>query len=140
MVHALEQVHRMLRPGGLLVDVHDLPAPSIIGVHASGTVVISGWLTDKVDYEDERHALNSIARIVTEGYFLLEDERDFRYSVYADNLTELRAYLEEWWETAVLADQTAQKIEESLRQASGPAKIVIRVPTRMIRLRAAGQV
>jgi hypothetical protein len=137
MVHALKIAHSMLKPEGLLINVHNLPVPHIIEVRAAGTVIKAGWLTDNTDFESERSALDALAGVVSEGIFLLEDERDFSFNVHADDLHELQEWLAEWWETAVLPDKTIQRVEDILRQAGQTANVVLKVPTRMIRLRYA---
>jgi hypothetical protein len=43
----------------------------------------------------------------------------------------------EWWSTAILPDNVIQRIEELYREASQPARIVLGLRVRMIKLRAA---
>jgi hypothetical protein len=98
---------------------------------------MAGWIIDSTDFENERLAFNALARVVSEGYFLLEDERDFVFKVYADDVQELQEWLAEWWETAVLPDNTIQRVEDILRQVGQAGNVVLKVPTRMTKLRAA---
>lgn len=56
MVHALEEIKRLLRPDASLIDIHPLREAPIIQVHSAGGVVFaepsSGY-----DYDDDlRHA------------------------------------------------------------------------------------
>jgi hypothetical protein len=90
-----------------------------------------------MDFENSRFALNALAQVATEGDFLLEDERDFSYNVHADDVQELQEWLSYWWETAVLSENTIQRVDDILRQAGQAASVVLRVPTRMTKLRAA---
>jgi hypothetical protein len=136
MVHALKQAHSMMQPEGLLINVHNIPVPHVIEVHSDLTVIMAGWLIDSTDYDEERFAFNALAQVVSEGYFLLENERDFSFNVYVDDVQELQEWLAEWWETAVLPNKTIQRVEDILRQVGQAANVVLKVPTRMTKLKA----
>jgi phosphoglycerate-specific signal transduction histidine kinase len=138
MVHALQQTYRILQPNGLLINIHDLPAPHVIEVLSAGTVHKIGWLRDSEDFENEISALNALARVVEDGYFDLEDERDFGYKIYVDDLTELQEYLLEFWETAILPDGIIQRLEERIQEAGPSTNIVLALQARMAKLRARG--
>jgi hypothetical protein len=136
MVHALQHAHNLLQPEGLLINVHDLPIPHVIEVHSAETVIKAGWLMDRADFEDERAALNALEHVVSEGHFLLQDEQDFGFNVYVDDVQEFQQGLAEEWESAVLSDKTIQRLEDIFVQAGEEAKVVLKVPTRMTRLKA----
>jgi len=137
MVHALVQTHGILQPDGILISVHDLPNPHIVEVHFSGIVMEAGRLLDRVNYEDERLAFEALARVASDGLFLLEDEREFDFNIHAGNLGELQQLLAEEWETAILPDETVERVEDILRRVNQECKVVLRVPTRMTKLRIA---
>ena len=137
MVHALKQVHRILRPDGQLVDVHNLPVPHRIEVYSHGNATRAGWLLDRTDFENERFALNAITQVVSEGLFLLEDEQDFDFDIHTDNVPELQKWLADGWESAVIPERTIQRVESLLTGAVQSTRIVLRVQTRMITLRVA---
>jgi hypothetical protein len=115
--------HRLLHPNGLLINVHDLPTPHVIEVHSPETVHKVGWLLDKEDFDSTRSALNALAQVVADRYFILEDERDFGYNIYVDDLNELREWLAEWWASAILADRIIQRLEELIRDLGQSARI-----------------
>jgi len=94
-------------------------------------------LVDGEDYKSERLALNAITQVVSEGLFLLEDEQDFDFNVYADDLPELRMWLADGWKSAVLPERTLQRLEDLLTEAPQSARIVLKVQTRMICLSVA---
>ncbi len=136
MVHALTLAHSLLAPGGLLLNVHDLPIPHVIEVHAGGKEIKAGWLMDSSDFNDEREALNALSEVVEMGQYVLEDEREFDFKVHADNLAELQDMLAEGWQSAVLPKATIKRVNWILGEASGGTAVVLVVPTRMTRLRA----
>ena len=135
MVHALVQIHGILQPDGILINVHDLPNPHLVEVHTAGKVIEAGRLSDSVDYKDERFAFEALARVVSDGLFLLEDEQDFDFNIHAGNLGELQQLLAEEWETAILPDETVERVEDILRKVNQEYEVVLRVPTRMTKLR-----
>ncbi len=136
MVHALKHVHRILRHDGMLVNVHDLPIPHLIEVHSVGPAFKVGWLMDRADFENERSAFNALAQVVADGYYILEDERDFIFNVHVDDLNKVQEGLAVRWESAVLTDRTIQRVEELFRKAGQLAKVVLLMPARMTKLRA----
>jgi hypothetical protein len=137
MVHALGQTHRLLQPDGLLVNVHDLPVPHLIEVHSSETAHKVGWLMDEDDFESERSSFNALAQVVADGYFILEDERNFGYNIYVDDLDELQEWLAEWWSSAILPDKIIRRLAELTRDPAQSATIVLALQARMLKLRAA---
>jgi hypothetical protein len=136
MVHALKQTHRILRPNGFLINIHDLPAPQVIEVHKHDAINKVGWLLDREDMDSTRSALNALAQVVTDGDFLLEDERDFAYNIYADGLPELQEWLAKWWSSAILSDRIIRQLKERMRDASQSTRIVLALRARMTKLRA----
>ncbi len=137
MVHALQLTHRILHPNGLLINVQDLPTPHVIEVRSPETVNKVGWLLDREDFENTRSALNALAQVVADRYFILEDERDLGYKIYVDDLPELQEWLDEWWASAMLTDRIIQRLEELLRDPGQSARIVLALRARMTKLRVA---
>jgi len=137
MVHALQLTRRLLQPNGSLITVHDLPTPHVIEVHSRGKASKVGWLLDRDNFENSRSALNSLARVVSDGDFDLEDERDFDYKIYVDDLIELQKWLSGWWSSAILTDGVISRIEGLTRNAGQTARIVLALRARMTKLRAA---
>jgi hypothetical protein len=137
MVHALEQVHSMLHREGLLVNVHDLPVPHTIEVYSPGAAIQAGWLTDKTDFEYERLASSALARVVADGLFNLEDERIFDFNIQATDFNELKEWLADWWESAILPERTSRRVEGVFQEAREGARIVIVSPARMTKLSVA---
>jgi hypothetical protein len=136
MVHALLHLHRILHPNGLLINVHNLPTPHVIAVHSPATVSKVGWLMDREDFASERSAFNALAQVVADRYFMLEDERDFGYNIYVDDLDELQVWLAEWWSSAYLPGKIIQRLEERVRDAGQSARIVLALQARMTKLSA----
>jgi hypothetical protein len=90
MVHALEEIHRLLRPNGTLIEIHPaLEAPSVI-VRSDGTTPFVER-DPAFDYEmDLRQAEVAVATVADCGLFVLEDDRHFDLMTHAASVSELR--------------------------------------------------
>jgi SAM-dependent methyltransferase len=90
MVHALEEIHRLLRPTGTLIEIHPaLEIPSA-KVRSNGELVFSER-DPGFDYgEDLQHAEDAVAAIVERGVFVLEESRRFELGTHASSVKELR--------------------------------------------------
>jgi hypothetical protein len=143
MVHALEEIHRLLRTNGSVIEIHPaLEAPSVI--------VRSDGMTPFVepdpgfDYEmDLRQTERAVSTVVDRGLFVLEDDRRFDLMTHAASVSELRHHFavtgaydpEETDETlARQQDEMYARAQEALDGASGLSELIYREPARMSRL------
>ncbi len=136
MVHALNLGRGLLKPGGLLVNVNNLPVPAAIEVHTDQGRITAGWILDKTEFESERSAFGALAEVVSQGSFTLKDERDFIFHIHSVDFGELRIYLSEWWESAVLPEKTSRRVEKIIKECAYVSDIVLKVPTRMSALKS----
>ena len=134
MVHALEKIHRLLKPDGILIDIHPPPEPSSIDVRVDDRTHAAGWLHETDDYGDYEAADEALAAIVARGLFVIERRGIFSFLTYADTLAELRTYLTEEWEDARIDDVTAARIEELMTAPDRDKEIILREPVRIARL------
>jgi len=137
MVHALKLTHSIIKPGGRLINVHDLPIPHVIEVHTPAAAYKVGWLLNKEDMEDTRSALYALAQVVADHDFILEDERNFIYNITAGDLKELQDWLAESWSSATIPDRTIYQLEELTIDVGHLSRIVLSMQTRMTLLKAA---
>jgi hypothetical protein len=90
MVHALEEIHRLLRPRGSLIEIHPaLEFPFLQVVSNAET----RYREDDpgFDYEDDlRAAERAVATVVDRGLFVLEERRRFELRTHASSVQELR--------------------------------------------------
>src|SRR4026207_1312423 len=90
MVHALEEIHRVTRPAGTLIEIHPALEFPFLEVRSNEEVFFSendpGFDWD----EDSRHAEGSLASVVRRGLFVREERRRFELRIHASSLDELR--------------------------------------------------
>jgi hypothetical protein len=143
MVHALEELHRMLTPEGTLIEIHPaVDAPPFVEVWSDGEHPFSEP-DPAFDYEDDlRHAEHAVGSVVDRGMWDLERRRRFELRTYAGSVEELRdhwalvgAYDPEEPEETLLRrrDEMYARAHEVLKRAPG-AEIVYIEPATMSRL------
>ena len=148
MVHALEEIHRLLKPAGTLIEIHPSPeVPPLVEVRSNGRL---SFAEDDpgFDYaEDLRQAEAAVASVVDQGMFVLEDRRRFELRTYADSVKELRDHWEvagayspeEKEETLVhLRDDMYERANAVMEEAARPSEIVYVEPATISRLAPSG--
>jgi len=135
MVHALEKIQRLLKPDGILIDIHPPPEPSSIEVRIRGEAIPAGWLHESDDYAEYEDADDALARVVRSGLFVVERGGAFDLVTHADTLAELRAYVAEEWEEARIDDITAMRAEDLLSTPERDKEVILRESVRIARLR-----
>jgi hypothetical protein len=131
MVHALEEIHRLLSPGGLLVDIHPVPEMTLIRVYDHGEVLFEERLVDTGD-EDIIQAERALAEVVDRGLFVVGRSNEFDFQTYASSSGELQNYLEMMNafantprdEAAALREQElAARVDKVLRKSGVGAEV-----------------
>jgi hypothetical protein len=139
IVHALEEIYRLLGPGGILIDIHPTMAPTLIEVHHGGTITFSAPVPDQ-SFQYIQYADEAIAVVIKDGLFTIEEDIEFEWRTYASSVDELRdyiiqesGYVEEPGEE-VIALQNAKFIErvQGAMLAAGKGSEVARLYTARI--------
>jgi SAM-dependent methyltransferase len=142
MVHALEEIHRLLRPDGVLIDIHPAREAPLVEVHADGRIVVTETYP-RAHGDDLVQAEEALSESVRTGVFAEEAVRAFEFMTYGSSVAELRAFFEEAgaYDASPIDDQVASRrdamyarVEEVRRRTGKRAKIGFREPTRMSRL------
>jgi hypothetical protein len=132
MVDALRRVHRLLRPGGAVIDLH--PSARVPTVEVDGAVV------GPVDAADAplRHAAAGVALAgaIDERLFGIERSLEFEFFTYGDSIDELREYIEDNWRAAKIDDAVVARARQATRAAPAarPRVREIVYATRLVRL------
>jgi hypothetical protein len=90
MVHALEEIHRMLKPAGVLIDIHPVAESSPVQIHQAGKIDLVGHLSVPQWCTDYEQADIALAESVRRGLFAVEREGRFDSISYYDSAAELR--------------------------------------------------
>ncbi len=147
MVHALEEIHRLLKPAGALIEIHPaVDAPPFVEVRSNGRLSFSE--DDPIfDYEDDlRYADAAVATVLDRGVFVLDDRRRLELRTYAASVKEMRDHWafvgaydpEEPEETLVrLRDEMYARAQAVIERTSG-GELVYVEPATMSRLTPSG--
>jgi hypothetical protein len=111
MVHALEEIHRIVRSNGVLIEIHPIPEAPTIEIRSAGDLVLSED-DPSYDYEDDLlHAERAVSEVARRGRFSIGVSHDFDFATHASSIDELRAY----WDVQGAYDP-AEKDEAVLRR------------------------
>ena len=121
MVHALEEIHRLLKPTGILIEIHPAIAPPpYVQVASTGNVSFSEE-DPGYDYDDDlRHAEAAVATAVDRGMFVPGDRRRFELRTHGASVEELRDYwtVYDAYDPEVKEESVARRRDEMYARAS----------------------
>jgi hypothetical protein len=112
MVHALEMVSDLLKPGGRLIDIHPSGQPPPIELLCGANRILLGYLQETDNFIEYAQANAALAQAVDNGWFSLESQAYFTSCTWADSVAELWEFLAQTWSDAVLPDETAARSAE----------------------------
>jgi hypothetical protein len=95
MVHALEEIHRLLNPSGFLIDIHPVAEPSPVEIHWNGNIEPVGQLEVRQWCVDFEQADKALTEIVQRGQFTVEQKGMFDTLTYYDSADEMGTALKE---------------------------------------------
>jgi len=110
MVHALEEIWRLLKPGGMLVDIHPVMGWSDIIIKRGGNIIYSRPSPENY-WEEISTAENALDLVLKRGLFIKEDWEEFDFLSYADTVEEFRTFME-----SIGAIKKNTEEEQKLRQ------------------------
>jgi hypothetical protein len=146
MVHALEEIHRLLKPNGALIDIHPVSEPSPIEIHQAGKVDLVGQLSVRQWCFEFEQADIALAEIIQRGMFTVERNALFdlptHYASAAELGTDLKESVEIFARDAQAAIEPLPHVEaltvradELMRAAVSGAELIVHERTHISRLR-----
>jgi len=91
MVHALREAHRVLVPGGIVVDLRPAPVHRRVAITRAGRESRVGTMRERFD---EDHAADrAVSHAVREGWFALERRMRFGCRRVMDTVAEFREWV-----------------------------------------------
>jgi hypothetical protein len=126
MVHALETVHSLIKPGGLLLDIHPGPDKAWVEVRVNGKDYFLDVVEETDNYIEYQQANEALAEIVKRGLFSVEETGKFIFIIHAGSMDEMREFLSSNWKDAILNDSLDGKAREYFSKAAESFEILIR--------------
>ena len=130
MVHALEQIHDLLKPEGHLIDIHPSGEPAEFVRLLDEWERLFGYLQETDDYIEYRQADEALETAVSRGLFLVEKSGEFDFHTYADSFDSLKTFLDENWSDAVIPDEVIAEAHE-LDKEHGRRTVFLREKTKI---------
>jgi len=118
MVHALEEIHRLVKPTGILIDIHPVAEASPIKIRQGEKIELVRDLSVRQWCSDYQHADEALTEIKQRGLFMIEREGIFNSLTYYDSAAEMRT---DWKAAIDKFARDAQSIDESVPHAEAMA-------------------
>jgi 2-polyprenyl-3-methyl-5-hydroxy-6-metoxy-1,4-benzoquinol methylase len=126
MVHALETIHTLIKPGGVLLDIHPRQDKAWVEAQVNGKEYFLDVLEETDDYIEYKQANEALAQVVENGQFAMEETGKFIFIIHADSMEEMRSFLVENWKDAILNKSLDDKAREYFSKAADSFEILIR--------------
>lgn len=144
MVHALEEVQRLLKSDGRLIDIQPLMQVPLLKLYLANSAVFVEP-DPSYDYEEDmRRADAALAKVIQRGLFVIEERREFDFLTHGSSAQELLTF----WGKASADDDISQdaaghriraayaRVEE-IRQAAGQGvEVALHERARVLRLKS----
>lgn len=135
MVHALQRIWYLLKPNGLLIDIHPTNELATLTVRVGQQFMPAGWIYEWDDYIEYEWADNALQRALNVKWFELERRSEFSFVWYTDSMEELRSYLTEEWRDALIDEVTFMRAQELLGTPDRDKEVIVREAIKIARYR-----
>ena len=129
MVHALQEARRVLKPGGILIELRPAPIHRRVWITSGGGDQLLGAMSEVLD--DDRAANQAVAEVLRSGLFTREWRIQFPCDRVMNNVEDFAKFLETF---AALGkklpshDILIRRLESAYRSTRGRKRIVVRAP------------
>ena len=129
MVHALHEIHRVLAPNGILIDLRPLLDEWPLEVVTTSERKKTGRAVDLAEpLSDDKAANQAVSEIEKRGWFVREREETFPFNYYWDTPKEMREYLDETWDDVIrVENETWEKLKSLWAVANADARVRIQL-------------
>ena len=147
MVHALEEIHRLMKPDGMLINIHPVSEGYFIKV-IQGESVLFAERKRETCSEDVIRAEEAIAQVVEHTIFAVDLDTEFDFLTYASSVPDLRTYWEEQTAFDDRPDDEAvvereeklfTQVEEIMQRSGEGTQVAIHETVRIMRLKPLGR-
>lgn len=132
MVHALEEIRRVLVPDGILIDLRPVLDRWPIEVASARESLQTGRMRDfSRGLADDEAANRAMAKAEQNGWFRRNHEEFFPYRYSWDSAGEMQQWIEDEWEGFIEVDEETWKTTRSA-WALGDADSRVQVSVKML--------
>ena len=146
MVHALEEIHRVLKPSGRLIDIHPAAISPRIDIKDNEKINVAGYLYVHQWFIDFQYADNALTEIIERGLFITEQEDIFDVPIHYASVAEIQTALMKELDYFARDAQSVvegipnievliSKADELMQHADHTAQLIAHEPTHISRLK-----
>ena len=141
MVHALDQIRRVLVNGGILIDLRPIFDGWPVEVVSALDIRETGRIHDlPPGMADDEAANQSIAQAEQDGWFIRQAEDFFPFVYSWDTPSEMEEWIVTEWEDFIELDEETKKATRSAwASADADARVQVKVKMLITRWKAAAQ-
>ncbi|MEE8519437.1 MAG: hypothetical protein V3S98_09975 [Dehalococcoidia bacterium] len=126
IVDALRKFHRLLRPGGTLLDAHPTTvSPSLEVVASNGKHPLGDLVYADTFVSTIANAKDALSKLVAEGLFVREQAAEYEAAIHLDSYPIWETYWEEQGSYYVEPDDDTLKAIQEL-MGTGEAELVLK--------------
>lgn len=132
MVHALGEIHRVLVPNGILIDLRPLADSWLIEVFSARETWETGYVTDlPLGLEDDEASNQATRDAEAKGWFRRENETFFPLHYVWDTASEMEKWIDEEWTNFIsLGDEARRATRSAWALSDGDSHV--RVQAKML--------
>lgn len=129
MVHALEEIRRVLVPNGILIDIRPLADRWPVEVRSTGAFKQTGRVTDlPLQVDGDVAANQTMKEVEARGWFEREREELFPLRYSWDTPSEMEAFIDDEWGDFIQLDEPAKMATRATwASAEAAARVQLRV-------------
>jgi len=134
MVHALNEIRRVLTSGGYLIDLRPFSAKPPVEIVSGDKIIPAGYVDDSHDFPDYLAANDAVEHMTTNGLFSREQSDTFELYTYWDTISEFETYMDTGT-TSILPSETLATVKQVLSRLDSTARIRERLNMTIARYR-----
>ncbi|MFN8412559.1 MAG: hypothetical protein U0Z26_09250 [Anaerolineales bacterium] len=129
MVHALDEIRRVLKPNGMLIDLRPVESNWSVEVVSAAGWQVAGRVSDlPIAVADDEAAFQAMREVQARGWYVKKAEKEFAFFYYWDTPSEMKEFMDEEWEDfEKLEDHVYQKAKSLWASANADARLRLRV-------------
>ena len=132
-MHVLRQLHKALRPRGVLLDIHPQPEHPRVGIVHGRQVTPVGALDWTEDIREIRDARKRLASVQRAGLFRTEKRRVFTMRMYHDSVDAWLEFRHDRGATSIVPAHVLRAARREMRSAGGVLMVTERVRASVLR-------
>ena len=126
MVHALEEIWRVLKPNSILIDLRPVVTGPQFELLTDAGPESAGKINDAGHLVEDRAGDAALQDLIERGLFMRDTETDFKFAFYWDSVGSMEEYVDEKWTTSQIPKEVMAKAKRLEGEAFGDVRVRVR--------------